>query len=240
MINETHIRQFQERGYFILENAFGEEELRAVEQELDRHVNEANERLRQSGAGGISRADEIVFTAFLAEKSDLLREFVSSPAFVNLTSQLIGPNVRLYWNQAVYKYPETEKEFPWHQDNGYTPLDPEQYYTCWISLNGASVENGCVWVLPGSHKGGTRPHENSPIGRVGYKGEEKGVPVQLPRGGMGVFSSLTLHRSGPNLTDGVRKGYIVQYIPAHARSATSGADFSDRIWIVQDGSRPDA
>ena len=238
MISDRQVQQFNEQGYFIWEDAFSEAELAPVEAEIDRHVEEANRRLRESGSGGISRADEIVFTAFLAEKSGLLRRFVSGGRFAQTMGRLVGPDVRLYWNQAVYKYPETEKEFPWHQDNGYTPLDPEQYYTCWVSLNGASVENGCVWVLPGSHKEGTRPHENSPIGRVGYTGGERGVPVELPRGGMGVFSSLTLHRSGPNLTDGVRKGYIVQFIPAHARSATSGADFSDRIWILKDGGRP--
>ncbi|MBI1926475.1 phytanoyl-CoA dioxygenase family protein, partial [Candidatus Poribacteria bacterium] len=195
--------------------------------------------LRAAGGKGISRPDEITFTAFIAEKNKTIRAFVKQDKFVQLTTGLIGPDVRLYWNQAVFKYPETRKEFPWHQDDGYTPLDPAQYYTCWLALSDATVENGCIWVLPESHTNGIQPHQRTELGQVGYFGDDPGVPVPLEKGSMAVFSSLLFHRSGPNLTNGVRKAYIIQYIPAHARNARNNEPFTDRLWVAKDGKRYD-
>jgi ectoine hydroxylase-related dioxygenase (phytanoyl-CoA dioxygenase family) len=70
---------------------------------------------------------------------------------------------------------------------------------------------------------------------VGYRGPDAGIPLPLKKGDMAVFSSLLLHRSGPNLTQGVRKAYVVQYIPAHARNGTTGAPFDDRLWVTRSG-----
>ena len=46
--------------------------------------------------------------------------------------------MRLYWDQAVYKKPDTAASFPWHQDNGYAYVEPQQYLTCWIALTDAT------------------------------------------------------------------------------------------------------
>src|SRR5437016_28203 len=162
-------------------------------------------------------------------------DFCRSPRMVQLVTELIGPDVRLYWDQSVYKQPETAREFPWHQDNGYTPVEPEQYYTCWLALSDATVENGCVWIQPGSHRNGTLRHEDSPIGRVGYRGPETGIPVPLTAGSMVVFSSLLLHRSGPNVSDATRKAYVIQYIPDGARNGRTGEVFDDRMRVARGG-----
>ena len=115
----------------------------------------------------------------------------------------------------------------------------EQYYTCWLALSDSTVENGCIWVLPETHKLGTQPHERTVLGQVGYSGDNPGVAVPLKKGSMAVFSSLLFHRSGPNLTEGVRKSYIIQYIPAHTRNARNNEPFTDRLWIAKDGNRYD-
>lgn len=227
--------RFEQEGLFVLEAFFTEEEIDAVTARIDAHALRHEEALRARGAQGISRAGEISFTAFLAENDPALAAFCKHPKMVALTTELIGPDVRLYWNQSVYKQPETPREFPWHQDNGYTPVEPDQYYTCWLALTDATIENGCIWVLPGSHRQGPVPHEDSPIGKVGYRGPDPGVPVPLKRGSMAVFSSLLLHRSGPNLSRGPRKAYVMQYIPAHARNGVTKAPFDDRMWVARGG-----
>ena len=71
-----------------------------------------------------------------------------------MCADLIGPDVRLYWDQAVYKKPGTESPFPWHQDNGYAFVEPQQYLTCWVALTDATEDNGCPWVVPGLHRRG--------------------------------------------------------------------------------------
>jgi len=227
--------QFVMEGYFVLESFFTEEEIDAVTAAIDVHAVTHDERLREQGAQGISRAGEIAFTAHLAEKDPAIAAFCRHPKMVALTTELIGPDVRLYWNQSVYKQPETPREFPWHQDNGYTPVEPAQYYTCWLALTDATIENGCVWLLPGSHRQGPVPHEDSPLGKVGYRGPDTGLPLPLKKGSMAVFSSLALHRSGPNLSSSTRKAFIMQYIPAHARNGVTQEPFTDRMWVARDG-----
>lgn len=228
--------QFERDGYFVLTDYFSPEEVAAITCAIDRHALQHEDRLRESGAQGISRPGEISFTAFLAESDPEIAAFCLQLRMADLMRELIGPDVRLYWNQSVYKQPETPREFPWHQDNGYTPVEPAQYYTCWLALTEATVENGCIWLLPGSHRQGPVPHTDSPIGRVGYTGPDPGIPVPLRPGSMAVFSSLTLHRSGPNLSQGTRKAYIMQYIPAYTRNGVTGEPYSDRMWVVREAS----
>ena len=81
-----------------------------------------------------------------------------------LASDLIGPDVRLYWDQAVYKKPGNPEIFPWHQDNGYTYVEPQQYLTCWVALTDADEENGCPFVVPGVHRHGTLAHGLTDLG----------------------------------------------------------------------------
>jgi phytanoyl-CoA hydroxylase len=228
-------QQFEGKGYFILEGFFTGKEIDGVASAIDHFAASHEKKMREEGAQGISRPGEISFTAHLAERDPAIAAFCRHQKMVALTTELIGPDVRLYWDQSVYKQPETPREFPWHQDNGYTPVEPEQYYTCWLALNDATLENGCIWVLPGSHKQGTLPHSDSPIGRVGYTGEDQGIPVPVSKGSMIVFSSLLLHKSGPNISSGTRKAYIIQYIPSHARNGATGVPFEDRMWVAKAG-----
>jgi ectoine hydroxylase-related dioxygenase (phytanoyl-CoA dioxygenase family) len=134
----------------------------------------------------------------------------------DVCADLIGPDVRLYWDQAVYKKPGTESPFPWHQDNGYAFVEPQQYLTCWVALTDATEDNGCPWVVPGLHRRGTLAHHYSDIGFVCLRDPESAVPVPAAAGSIVVFSSLTPHSTGHNRTGDVRKAYIVQYAPTGA------------------------
>ncbi len=96
--------------------------------------------------------------------------------------------------------------------------------TCWLALDDADESNGCLWVVPGSHRSGTMGHHgdgDSPF-RVGYDGDEPGVAAPVPKGGVLVISSLLLHRSGPNTTGRLRRAWVIQFCPAQACSALSG------------------
>jgi hypothetical protein len=161
------------------------------------------------------------------------------PRWRDVVVPAVGGDVRLYWEQSVAKPPEARTELPWHQDNGYTPLDPEAYLTCWLALDDADLDNGCLQVIPGSHTRGTLPHhddhEKNPYFRVGYDGDDAGVAVPVARGSVLVFSSLLLHRSGPNTSGRDRRAWIIQYCPAHARSALSGRLLDDRLLVAESG-----
>jgi ectoine hydroxylase-related dioxygenase (phytanoyl-CoA dioxygenase family) len=136
---------------------------------------------------------------------------------VSICADLIGPDVRLYWDQAVYKKPEKPRRFPWHQDNGYTFVEPQAYLTVWLALTDATVTNGCPHVAPGVHRAGTLRHEFvDPLGFECFATYDGAVAAEVPAGGAVVFSSLTPHFTGPNTTDSVRKAYILQYAPPGA------------------------
>ena len=181
----------------------------------------------EGGRFFIARADEITFTTHLVLRSALLRRFTSSTLLADLCADLIGPDARLYWDQAVYKKPGTESPFPWHQDNGYAFVEPQQYLTCWIALTDATEDNGCPWVVPGLHRRGTLAHEYSDIGFVCLRDPAAAVAVPAPAGSIVVFSSLTPHSTGPNRTDAVRKAYIVQFAPSGAEVVRGGAGRAD-------------
>ena len=193
----------------------------------------------QAGGGndGISRAGEITFTDHLAEHDAGLREFATRPEFVALATHLLGPDVDLYWNQSVFKQPEGKKEFPWHQDDGYTPVTPSPYLTLWLALNDATPENGCISVLPGSHKRGLVAHTPSPIGLVCHSSDDPDQGVQAPvrAGSLLAFQSLTMHKSGANTSSGPRKAYILQYSHTGLRNALTGELIPDLIPVVRGG-----
>lgn len=216
-LTAEQVAGFDRDGFVVLERAVPEDELAALVAEIDPMEAELEDLLRQVEDGKIfiARADEITFTTHLVTRSPSIRAFASSPLFADLCHDLVGPDVRFYWDQAVYKKPETEAPFPWHQDNGYAFVEPQQYLTCWVALTDANLENGCPWIVPGLHRAGTLQHQLTDIGFVCFEGEPEGaVPVEVPAGSIVVFSSLTPHCTGANRTDEVRKAYITQYAAA--------------------------
>jgi len=208
-------RSYDERGYFVLEDAFEPAEVADLVARIDPIEAGTTDFLRTLDGGKmfIAQADAITFTVHLVLRSPELREFVSGPVFRDLGHDLIGPHVRLYWDQAVYKKTEPEREFPWHQDNGYTYVEPQAYVTCWVALTDAHVDNGCPWVVPGWHRRGTLAHELTDLGWRCLTEAPDAEPLEIRAGSIAVFSSLTPHRTGPNRTGRVRKAYIVQLAP---------------------------
>lgn len=166
-----------------------------------------------------------------------LSALATSERWAPIVLDLVGPDARLYWEQVVTKLPFSRTPVPWHQDDGYAPVDPPGYVTCWVALEDATLANGCLWVLPGSHRAGTAARHTNDGGffQVGYDGPEEGVPVELPKGSALVFSSLLQHRSGPNGTDGHRRAWIVQFVPAEARHGRTARPFTDRLRVAAAG-----
>ena len=105
--------------------------------------------------------------------------------------------------------------FSWHQDSGYIGHDHPPYLTCWCTLDDVTEENGTVYLLPYSRAGGRDlvPHIKDPAtnDKVGYFGDDPGIPLILPAGSIACFSSTVFHRSGFNTTDKMRRIYLAQY-----------------------------
>ena len=233
---------FNELGFVKLANVFLRCEIDAVIEAIDPLEAKGEAWLRDRGGQvAIATADVITFTTHLVRKSRYLREFAAHPAIKDICHDLIGEDVRLYWDQSVYKKTGKEQEFPWHQDNGYTFIEPQQYLTLWIPLVDVDEANGCPWIAPRRHKLGTLEHWATPIGYKCLEQVDDAVAVPAHAGDVIAFSSLAPHRTGPNLRTGsVRKAYILQYAPDGAFTIRDGVkarqdDAERQFLILEDG-----
>jgi phytanoyl-CoA hydroxylase len=253
-ISATERAAFERDGFLVRPELIDRATLTSLRAELDDLEAEVDRLLAEQPDGRlhIAEAGAITFTVHAVLRSAAARAVTKDPALLGLCRDLLGPEVNLYWDQAVYKKPEKPRRFPWHQDTGYTFVEPQHYLTCWIALTDVTVDNGCPWVLPGLHRSGTLLHRwVDPIGWDCFPTEPRGaVAAEVPAGGAVVFSSLTPHLTGPNATDAVRKAYIVQYAPVgtrriegdwlhgHAPSGSSPCDDPDRQFAVLRGGDP--
>jgi phytanoyl-CoA hydroxylase len=164
-------------------------------------------------------------TLFFTQKrvvSPLLGELAARGPQVNVMNQLIGPNLRCWFDQFVVKPPGSANGvFPWHQDNGYNAPSPDNNITVWIALDQTTTENGCIWVVPASHMKGAIPHkrksEDSWHIEVDIVGDGQAVPM-MP-GEAVAFTGYTLHRSKGNSTNKPRRAFFLEYCDADAKFA---------------------
>jgi len=235
ILTDEQKRLYEDEGFIIFEDLFNEAETDELREHVDVLDRESEEALRNIGQSGISVAHQINFTAHLTQRDKYIEKFAAQPKMAEILTQLLGPDVRLYWDQSVYKRQEANRDFPWHQDNGYGPIEPKHYVTCWLALEDATIENGCVWVMPRTHKQGVVEHRRTPIGLQCYFGEDPGFPVELRKGSMVAFHSLLFHRSTPNLSNTVRKGYIMQYSVDGAYNPNTSDVYNNGALVAKDG-----
>jgi len=248
-ISAAQVRAFDELGYFVVDGAFSPEIMAELDHALAPGDARAKEFLAHAPNGRFSVAglDTQVVAPHAVTRSEFARRFVADPKLAGIARDLVGPDVRLYWEQSVYKQPHGAEPVLWHQDNGYTYVDPQAYLTCWIAITDATTENGCVAVMPGAHRRGTLAHEHTPIGEECWGDWARAVEVPVTAGSIVVFSSLTPHATKRNRTDAVRKAYIVQYAPPEAIAVRAEpcreaaprreplGDDDRRAWIVRAG-----
>jgi ectoine hydroxylase-related dioxygenase (phytanoyl-CoA dioxygenase family) len=227
---------FDRDGYFVLEGAFDADTLARIDAEIAPGEARVRELLEQLPDGRFSVAglDTQTVAPHHVLSSEGLRGFCGHPVLAGVCADLDGPDVRLYWEQSVYKQPRGAEPVLWHQDNGYTYVEPQAYLTCWIALTDATTENGCISVMPGVHRDGTLVHRDTPLGSECWGDAHAAVDVPVSAGDVVVFSSLTPHATRANLTDEVRKAYIVQYCHDGAVAAQPGPDGSIAARVAQD------
>ena len=207
---------FHRNGWLVVERLIDPATVGELMADLDAIAEETAEFVRSQPDSRflLSESGAVTFAAHLVPRSDAARRISRSRPITDLCHDLLGPDVRLYWDQLVYKHPDKPREFPWHQDNGYSYVQPQQYLTVWLALTDATIDNGCPWVAPAEHTRGTLAHHYvHPLGLTCFDDHPDATPAPVHAGGAVVFSSLTPHRTGPNTTGSTRKTYILQYAP---------------------------
>src|SRR5262245_39331504 len=144
------------------------------------------------------------------------------PAIVDAVEGLIGPDILVYTSTWFIKEPDSSAIAAWHQDATYFGCRPDVHVTAWLALTDATAENGCMEFLPGSHRGGQRPHRAGAVAGsvnragqaiVGEVDDRPAVHAPLRAGEFSLHHTLCMHRSQPNRSHGRRIGLAISYVP---------------------------
>ena len=154
-----------------------------------------------------------------------LKDIALSSASVGALVEIIGPNVKLVQSMLFIKS-EGRPGQAWHQDEYFIPTRDRSLCAVWIALDDATVENGCLWVIPGSHRSGVlypdREHDSLDFDctRESYGfsySERDAVPVEIPAGAAVIFNGYLLHSSRPNTGNrGMRRALVNHYMSAES------------------------
>ena len=144
------------------------------------------------------------------------------PSILDMVEQLIGPDFAL-WNSSFFAKPaRVGTKTPWHQDGEYWPIRPLATCSVWIAVDEATTENGCLRVIPGSHR-------RRELGRHDFNGAEGlSLPLELSadefdeaaardivleEGQVSLHDIYLIHGSDPNRSDRSRRGMTLRYMP---------------------------
>lgn len=155
-----------------------------------------------------------------------LIDLARNPKILDVVESVIGPDILLFGASVFAKKARDTRFVSWHQDAAYYGLDPQEEVTCWLGLTDADSENGCMKVLPASHRGADAVHEETydPENLLGrgqtIRGvdESKAVYMPVKAGQFSMHHERMLHASAPNPSDRRRVGIAFFYMPASTRS----------------------
>ncbi|QMW22792.1 phytanoyl-CoA dioxygenase family protein [Sandaracinobacteroides saxicola] len=152
--------------------------------------------------------------------------FSDDPRVGPMLSDLLGgADVDVFQSMFILKNPGAWGQ-PWHQDSHYFNFDQQPQIGLWLAISAATLDNGCLWVLPGSHRD-RHLHAHAPDRRPGANhgyleveglDERAAVPVTMEPGDLLVFDSYLLHKSSDNVADSRRAAMVWHYGRAGTRN----------------------
>lgn len=164
--------------------------------------------------------EDRISKVFRLHRDGVFEEFARDHAVLDLIGDLLGSDLDCFLSQFIFKTPGAYGQ-PWHQDAHYFPFEPDAQLGVWLAVTAATLENGCLYVLPGSHREAVHAHvrDERPGSNYGYLeivDHDMGaaVPVLMQPGDLLLFHSHLMHRSTDNVSDGIRAAMVYHYSPA--------------------------
>lgn len=171
-----------------------------------------------TGGGAVQRMSKL----FNLHRKEPFRTFASHPGVLRAMQAILGPDVSVFNSQYIFKNPGVWGQ-PWHQDSLYYRFTMMPQIGVWLATSRATVENGCLYVAPGSHREpihavvpDARPDANFGYMEVVDHDFSDAVPVLMEPGDVLVFHSFLMHKSNDNVSDERRSALVYHY----ANSAT--------------------
>jgi phytanoyl-CoA hydroxylase len=177
---------------------------------------------------------------------------LSHPAVVDVLTAGVGPNVKCMQSMLFIKAAGKPGQ-AWHQDEDYIPTRDRSLVGAWIAMDDATIENGCLWIIPGSHKHGVLWDQewhgdhrfDCALQSVNFPyTDDDAIPVEVKAGTVVFFNGYTLHRSLPNVArTGYRRALVNHYMSAESllpwmhpretdREGMGKLDFRDIVMVA--------
>jgi phytanoyl-CoA hydroxylase len=248
-------QQYEQDGYLVLDGALSRREIDALRAEAVRICRGELGAIAGATAPEPGEPDDQVLRRYLCihyphKLSALMRSAMGHPAVVAALTGVIGPDVKAMQSMLFIKA-EGKPGQAWHQDEFFIPTRDRSLTAAWIALDDATVDNGCLWVLPGSHRPGViypnREHDDPrydcTVESYDFPYQESdAVPVEIAAGSVLVFNGYLLHRSLPNTgRHGYRRALVNHYMsarsllpwaPPMAGEHMGQADFRDIVLVA--------
>jgi len=221
-ITKTQKAFYDENGYVVIEDF-----LTAKELEHWRNTTDEAVRQRLAERNGVTNQNDLedyyaqvfVQCVRLADTHAGMAELMLDPRLGKMAATLAGVDgIRIWHDQALIKQPYGNPT-AWHLDNPYWSFSSRQAISIWVALDNATLANGCLWYIPGSHK--TATYDNVGIGRniAGLfkiypnwaKIEAK--PADCRAGSCVFHNGLVAHGAGANMTPRSRRAMTCAYMP---------------------------
>lgn len=228
-ITRAEIEAYQRDGFLLLGEFLTVDEL----PELRAAVGECVEKMGKVKIGGAEaremvEGDSYYDRVFLQRVNlwkihDAIKKFFLNPALGEMLCKLAGIDGIRIWHDQTLQKPPWANPTGWHLDNPYWSFHSPDAISIWIALDDATIQNGCLYYLPGSHK--LANYDNVDIGEEmaalfevypEYRRIEA-VPVEMQAGMAAVHNGLTAHAAGPNMTPYWRRAMTCAYMPDGCR-----------------------
>jgi ectoine hydroxylase-related dioxygenase (phytanoyl-CoA dioxygenase family) len=219
--------QYRDNGFCVAERALSPSEVSALIDEAMRLCREEAMKLTGADAASGETDDMARFLAihFPHKISPLMRETLAHPRIVEILTRAIGPNIKCMQSMLFIKHAGKPGQ-AWHQDEDFIPTRDRSLGAAWIALDDATIDNGCLWVIPGSHRAGIlwplRQHSNPEYDSIPesfdfpYR-ETDAIAVEVPAGSIVFFHGYLLHKSLKNRRSaGFRRALVNHYMSAES------------------------
>lgn len=247
-VSPEQIDFFHHNGFLAIESITSPEELARLREIYDRLFAEraGRERGDQFDLAGSDEEGKAASLPQILGPSRYAPELLQSQYYVNarhIAAQLLGEGAGFQGEHAIFKPARIGAPTPWHQDEAY--WNPNAQYnslSVWMPLQEATLENGCLQFVPGSHKWEIVEHR-SIGGDVRVHGLETVEPVDasqavacpLPPGGATFHLNRTLHYAGPNHSEIPRRAYMLGFgLPVQPRSTPRAFPWNDKKQTARD------
>jgi chlorinating enzyme len=175
-------------------------------------------------------------TAEIRQKPHLLftwlADLVRHPAILDAVEDVLGPNLLVWSTSFFIKAPRDAAFVSWHQDATYWGLSEPDVMTAWVAFTEATVENGAMRMVPGSHGEQLAHRDTFAANNLLSRGQEievevdeaRGVDIVLRAGEMSLHHVRMVHGSPPNRSNDRRIGFAIRYIPTYVRQLAGEVD----------------